>query len=82
MTPREREPDQTLASKMHYATTTNFRRFRQTALGDLESPIKAPYNQPTYNNFSQLTFNEKAGIKKKSPFGIDLYITPKYGETN
>jgi len=52
MTPSETEFDQTLASNVHYATTASFRRFRFIALGELESPIKAPYNQLTYNNFS------------------------------
>jgi len=67
---------------LHYATSTDFKRFRKTAMGDLEAPIKAPFNQPTYNNFSQLTVRETAGFKKKSPFGIDLYHTTKYGETH
>lgn len=82
ITPREREPDQNFDKKSHYATTTDFKRFRKTAVGELEAPIKASFNQPTYNHFDQLTIHENAGIKKKTPFGIDFYNVGKFGEKN
>ena len=78
--PGERERPQRNAA--HYKTMTDFSRFRRAQDGELVSPIKKAYNQPSYNHFSDLTVREAAGINEKSPFGIDLYITPKYGETH
>lgn len=57
---------------------STYRRFRQTSSG-LESPIKAPYNQPSYNHFDDLSIKECAGLKDPPIFGIEPFKIPKHG---
>ena len=54
-------------------------RFRTTLDGNLESPVKTAYNQPTFNHLDDLTIREVAGIKQKLPFGFEPYYIPVNG---
>ncbi len=80
VTPREGDR----ASKVHsnYDSATDIKRFRVSQTGNLEAPIKKSYNQPTFNHFDDLTVRECAGIKERSPFGIEPFVIPKFGETH
>ena len=50
--------------------------------GLLYTPIKPAYNQSKYSSQGDLSVRDVAGIKQKSPFGIQYYNTPKFGEKN
>lgn len=51
---------------------------RVTVRGDLESPIKSPFRQPTFNHLSSLSVRECAGIKTPDIFGFEPFKIPKH----